>query len=110
MDEFNEKLNQPNDSDHRLTESNEHFRLLVEGVNDYAIYMLDPTGRIMSWNTGAESIKGYSKSEIIGQHFSLFFTAEDIERGKPATILATAAREGKYAEESWRVRKDGSRF
>jgi PAS domain S-box-containing protein len=110
MDENNTTPNQSDDSTHRLPESNELFRLLVEGVSDYAIYMLDPTGRIMSWNTGMQSIKGYSKSEIIGQHFSLFFTAEDIERDKPATILAIAAREGKYKEESWRVRKDGSRF
>jgi PAS domain S-box-containing protein len=108
MDELNNMLNHSDDSEPRLRESNERFRLLVEGVSDYAIYMLDPAGRIVSWNTGAQSIKGYSKDEVIGQHFSLFFTAEDIERDKPATLLAIAAREGKYQEDGWRVRKDGS--
>src|SRR5256885_12234023 len=84
-----------NDSEHGSAESNERFRLLVEGVRDYAIYMLDTAGRIVSWNTGAQNIKGYSKNEVIGQHFALFFTAEDIKRGRPATILEIAAREGK---------------
>jgi len=110
MDEINNMLNHSDDSDPRLIENNERFRLLVEAVSDYAIYLLDPAGRIASWNTGAQSIKGYSKDEVIGQHFSLFFTAEDIERDKPATLLAIAAREGKYQEEGWRVRKDGSLF
>src|SRR6476620_6359982 len=87
---------------HSLSESNERFRLLVEGVSDYAIYMLDPTGRIMSWNMGIQRIKGYSKNEVLGQHFSMFFTAEDIARGKPMAILAIAAREGTYQEEGWR--------
>src|SRR5690349_6091859 len=91
-------------------ENNERFHLLVEGVADYAIYMIDPAGRIVTWNKGAERIKGYSASEILDQPFALFFTPEDIERGKPAMILETAAREGKYQEEGWRVRKDGSRF
>ena len=110
MDEINNMLNHSDDSDPRLIENNERFRLFVEGVSDYAIYLLDPAGRIASWNTGAQSIKGYSKDEVIGQHFSLFFTAEDIERDKPATLLAIAAREGKYQEDGWRVRKDGSLF
>src|SRR5690349_3597595 len=81
-------------SKHPFADSNERFRLLVEGVRDYAIYMLDTDGRIISWNTGAESVKGYSKSEVIGQHFSLFFTPEDVKRGKPTTIMQIAAREG----------------
>jgi PAS domain S-box-containing protein len=107
MDNFESLLN---DSEHGITESDERFRFLIEGIKGYAIYMLDPTGRIMSWSTGAETVKGYSKHEVIGQHFSLFFTAEDIARGKPATILEIARREGKYQEEGWRVRKDGSLF
>src|SRR5581483_9686434 len=93
-----------------LAESDERFHLLVEAVSEYAIYMLDPSGRIITWNTGAQRIKGYTESEIIGQPFALFFTPEDIERGKPDRILETARREGKYQEEGWRVRKDGSRF
>ncbi len=84
--------------------------LLLQGVTDYAIYMLDPAGRIVSWNTGGERIKGYTDTEVIGQHFSRFYPAEDIERGVPAESLATAAREGRYETEGWRVRKDGSRF
>jgi PAS domain S-box-containing protein len=110
MDAMNDLRNLADQSDGRFRESNEHFRLLVEGVSEYAIYMLDPTGRIVSWNTGGQRIKGYTKDEVIGQHFSLFFAAEDIARGKPATLLEIAAREGKYQEEGWRVRKDGSRF
>jgi len=105
-DPFNHAAN----SAHSVDESNERFRLLVEGVTDYAIYMLDPAGQIVSWNTGAQHIKGYTKHEIIGQHFSLFFTADDIGRGKPATILAIAAHAGTYQEEGWRVRKDASLF
>jgi PAS domain S-box-containing protein len=110
MDEINDMLNRSDDSGHGLRESEEQFRLLVDGINDYAIYMLDPAGRIVSWNTGAQQIKGYSKNEVIGQHFSLFFTAEDIGHGKPATLLEIALREGKYQGEGWRVRKDGSLF
>jgi PAS domain S-box-containing protein len=86
------------------------FRLLVEGVVDYAIYMLDPTGVITNWNTGGERIKGYTGAEVIGQNFSRFFTPEDRAAGLPAKALETAAREGKYEAEGWRVRKDGTRF
>ena len=86
------------------------FRLLVEGVVDYAIYMLDPSGIITNWNAGGERIKGYRSDEIIGQHFSRFFTEEDRAAGLPAKALETAAREGKYEAEGWRVRKDGTRF
>ncbi|MEO7910142.1 MAG: PAS domain S-box protein [Roseiflexaceae bacterium] len=110
MDETNDVLDHPDDFEHRLLESNERFRLLVEGVSDYAIYMLDPAGQIVSWNRGGQRIKGYHANEVIGQHFSLFFTAEDIERGKPAAILESATRHGQYQEEGWRVRKDGSLF
>ncbi len=93
-----------------VRESEERFRLLVEGVQDYAIFMLDPEGRISSWNVGAERISGYGAEEIVGQHFSLFYTPEDIERGHPEEELHTAAAEGRYEEEGWRLRKDGSRF
>jgi len=110
MDDNNDQLNHPDDSTYTLGERNERFGLLVEGVQEYAIYLLDPAGRIMSWNTGAQRIKGYSAAEVLGQHFSLFFTAEDRQQDKPARLLALAAREGTYQEEGWRVRKDGSLF
>jgi PAS domain S-box-containing protein len=110
MSDTNENQHHSDDAAGKHIESDELFHLLVEGVSDYAIYMLDPSGRIVSWNAGIQAIKGYSKAEVIGQHFSLFFTAEDVRRGKPAQILAIAAREGKYKEEGWRVRKDGSLF
>ena len=90
--------------------SQERFRLLVNEVKDYAIFMLDPTGRILSWNEGAQKIKGYTADEIIGQHFSRFDTTEDLDRGKPNEELRFAAAEGRWEEEGWRLRKDGSRF
>ncbi|HET7366469.1 MAG TPA: MASE1 domain-containing protein [Burkholderiales bacterium] len=93
-----------------LAESESRFRLLVESVVDYAIYMLDAEGRIASWNAGAQRIKGYSADEIIGQHVSRFYVPEDVAAGKPARDLALAAREGHLAEEGWRVRRDGSTF
>jgi len=93
-----------------LRRSEQEFRLLVEGVTDYAIYMLDESGRVATWNLGAERIKGYRPEEIIGQHFSTFYTDEDQAAGAPANALATAAREGRFETEAWRVRKDGSRF
>jgi PAS domain S-box-containing protein len=93
-----------------LRQSEERFRLLVEGVKDYGIFMLDVDGRIMSWNTGAERIKGYSAKEIIGRHFSLFYPPELIAADWPAHELRIARTEGRYEEEAWRVRKDGSRF
>ncbi len=91
-------------------ESERRFRLLVQGVTDYAIYMLDPAGLVTNWNAGAERIKGYAASDIIGEHFSRFYTPEDIEAGTPWKALETARREGRYAAEGWRARKDGSRF
>src|SRR5437588_8020870 len=90
--------------------ADERFRLLVEGVREYAIFMLDPQGYVVTWNSGAERIKGYSSDEIIGQHFSRFYPPEDVKSGQPARELAQAAATGKYEEEGWRVRKDGSRF
>ncbi|MFL5142231.1 MAG: PAS domain S-box protein [Microvirga sp.] len=93
-----------------LRESERRFRLLVEGVVDYAIYMLDPAGIITNWNAGAERMKGYRPDEIIGQHFSRFYGKEDRAAGLPARVLETARREGRYEAEAWRIRKDGSRF
>jgi len=93
-----------------LRRQQEQFRILVQGVTDYAIYMLDPEGRVASWNAGAERIKGYRPEEIIGQHFSRFYVPEDMKRGEPKRALETAIREGKYEKEGWRLRKDGSRF
>ena len=88
----------------------DQFRRLVAGVRDYAIFMLDSGGHIATWNPGAEHIKGYTESEAVGRHFSTFYTDEDRDRGHPAEELEIAAREGRYEEENWRVRKDGSRF
>ena len=93
-----------------LFESERSFRLLVEGVADYALYMLDPTGTITSWNIGGERIKGYSSEEIVGQHFSRFYTEVDRANGKPARALGIARDKGRYEEEGWRVRKDGTFF
>lgn len=88
----------------------EQFRFLVQGVTDYAIFTLSPVGIVTSWNIGAERIKGYARDEIVGCHFSSFYTAEDRANGEPDLILATAAREGRVEREGWRLRKDGSRF
>ncbi len=86
------------------------YRLLVESVRDYAIFALDPGGRILSWNAGAERIKGYSADEIIGQHFSIFYGPEDLAAGKPEMELRVAERDGRVEDEGWRLRKDGTRF
>ena len=94
--------------DELLRESEE--RLFIESIRDYAIFMLDPQGVIKSWNRGAEAIKGYRSDEIIGRHFSLLYTPEDVECGKPRKLLALAAKEGRVQDEGWRLRKDGSRF
>jgi PAS domain S-box-containing protein len=93
-----------------LRKSEEQFRLLVQGVTDYAIYMLSPEGEVSSWNAGAARIKGYERGEIVGRHFSCFYTDEDQAAGVPATMLAIAAKEGRVEREGWRVRKDGTRF
>src|SRR5215217_3007617 len=93
-----------------LKHNEERFRLLVEGVKDYAIFMLDPDGKVASWNEGAHHIKGYSQQEILGHHFSVFYAEEDLKRSKPERELEIAQDEGSYEEEGWRVRKDGSRF
>jgi PAS domain S-box-containing protein len=93
-----------------LAESERRFRLLVEGVVDYAIYMIDPNGVVTNWNRGAERIKGYRAAEVVGRHFSLFYTPEDRAAGAPARALQAALRDGRFDAEGWRVRKDGSRF
>jgi len=93
-----------------LRQSEERFRLMVESVRDYAIFALDPGGRVVSWNRGAQRLKGYRAAEILGQHFSRFYPKEDIERGKPEQELLVAAAEGRLEDEGWRVRKNGTRF
>jgi two-component system cell cycle sensor histidine kinase/response regulator CckA len=93
-----------------LRESDERYRLLLDGIQDYAIFAMDPLGKILSWNAGAELIKGYSADEIIGRNFSCFFTPGDIKRGRPEEVLRLTAASGRHAERGMRVRKDGSRF
>ena len=93
-----------------LVESERRYRQLIEAVTDYAIFQLDANGLVSTWNPGAERIKGYKAEEIIGRHFSCFYTAEDQKAGVPDKVLDTAKREGRYEAEAWRVRKDGSRL
>jgi PAS domain S-box-containing protein len=95
---------------HALADSERNFRLLVSNVTDYALYMLDTDGRVSSWNAGGQRIKGYAPNEIIGQHFSRFYSEGDRDAGRPARALAIARESGRYEEEGWRVRKDGSFF
>jgi PAS domain S-box-containing protein len=97
-------------ADPMLGDSEEQFRLLVNGIKDYAIFMLDPSGNVATWNTGAERIKGYRADEIIHRHFSCFYPLADIESGKPAMELEQAAAHGRFEDEGWRVRKDGTQF
>ena len=103
-------LTQRREHEASLRQSEERFRLLVEGVNDYAIFMLDPNGHVMTWNSGAERIKGYKADEIIGQHFSKFYPSDAVEGGWPEHELQVATETGRFVEDGWRVRKDGSRF
>jgi PAS domain S-box-containing protein len=93
-----------------LRENQQQFRLLVQGVTDYAIYLLSPEGYVSSWNPGAQRIKGYAPEEIIGQHFSRFYTEEDRQAGLPQQTIAIATREGRFEREGWRLRKDGTKF
>jgi PAS domain S-box-containing protein len=104
--DFSERKRQ----EEELRETEERFRLLVDGVVDYAIYMLSPDGIVTSWNLGARRIKGYEATEIIGKHFSQFYGADDIQAGKPWTELAIAKEHGRAEDEGWRIRKDGTRF
>jgi|ERR1035438_2838342 PAS domain S-box-containing protein len=93
-----------------MLETEDLFQLLVDSVTDYAIYMLDPEGRVITWNVGAERSKGYKAEEILGRNYSIFFLPEDAEADLPADELAAAARLGRYETEAWRVRKDGTKF
>src|SRR5580658_2113220 len=88
----------------------EVFRALVQAVRDYAIFVLDAQGYIQTWNEGAQRLKGYSPAEVIGRHLSIFYSQDAVERGWPAYELEVAAREGRFEDKGWRVRKDGSRF
>ena len=97
-------------ADEALLESEQRFRLLVQSIKDYGIFMLDPLGRIISWNAGAERLKGYTADEIIGKHFSIFYPQEDLDAGKPEWELDVASEVGRFEDEGWRLRKDGSRF
>ncbi|MBN9523634.1 PAS domain S-box protein, partial [bacterium] len=97
-------------AEEKLRLSEERFRLLVEGVNDYAIFMLDPEGRVATWNAGAERLKGYTAAEIVGRHFSTFYPPDAVARGWPAEELRRAAADGRVEDEGWRVRKDGTTF
>ena len=98
------------EQERKLSQESGLYRLLVQSVRDYAIFMLDPTGVVVSWNDGAQRIKGYSAAEIIGQHFSKFYPPEDLAAGKPAWELEVALKEGRFEEEGWRLRKDGTPF
>jgi len=95
---------------HTALETPDTFRLLVDGIEDFAIYMLDGGGRVATWNPGAQRLKGYRPEEIIGRPYATFFPPEAVAAGRPARLLAIAAREGRAEDEGWRVRKDGSRF
>ena len=108
--QFNGMLDALAQREEALWVSEARFRLMVASVKDYAIVMLDVGGRVVNWNAGAERIKGYRADEIIGAHFSRFYSKEDVERGKPERELAVAAAEGRFEDDDWRVRKDGSRF
>jgi PAS domain S-box-containing protein len=103
-------LTERKEAEESLRKTQEQFRLLVQGVTDYAIYLLSPEGNVTSWNPGAQRIKGYAPEEIIGKHFSQFYTEEDLQAGLPQTALDTARREGRFEREGRRVRKDGTMF
>ncbi|HEY6871213.1 MAG TPA: PAS domain S-box protein [Geobacteraceae bacterium] len=109
-EELNRYLDEIERVNGELRDSREQLRLMVDGIRDYAIFMLDPQGRVLTWNEGAERIKGYGAEEIVGRHFSCFYCREDRANGKPVHGLRTAEAEGRYEEEGWRVRKDGSQF
>lgn len=97
-------------AEHELRASEARFRLLIDGLKDYALYMVDPLGRVTTWNAGGERLTGYHEEEVLGRHFSCFFPPEEIELGKPAEFLKAATAHGRVEEEGWRLKKDGSRF
>jgi PAS domain S-box-containing protein len=103
-------LTERRQAEQALRESEQTFRLLVQSVVDYGIFMLDPNGRVASWNEGAQRIKGYTAEEIIGRHFSTFYPVEDVASGKPQMELRVASEVGRFEDEGWRIRKDGTRF
>ncbi|WP_254508559.1 PAS domain-containing hybrid sensor histidine kinase/response regulator [Anatilimnocola floriformis] len=103
-------LTERKEAEERLRQSEERLRLMVESVQDYAIFMLEPDGRVATWNLGAERIKGYTATEIIGRHFSEFYSSEDVANGKPANELEVVKRDGRIEDEGWRVRKDRTQF
>jgi PAS domain S-box-containing protein len=107
---LNQKDEQKKAAEDSLRETEQRFELLVSNIKDYAIFMLDPSGHVLSWNEGAERIKGYKKAEIIGTHLSVFYTAEDVRQGKPEHSLSIAKERGNFENEGWRVRKDGTVF
>src|SRR5690606_19735570 len=100
----------PTETKQLLEESEAKYNLLIESVKDYAIFMLDRDGYIITWNSGAEKIKGYTKEEILHKKFSIFYTKEDKERNYPSRVLETVKREGRFEEEGWRVKKNGGKF
>jgi PAS domain S-box-containing protein len=104
------EMNTPSKAPANVLGSEDSFRLLVESLKDYAIVMLDPGGHVASWNAGAERFKGYRAEEIIGQHFSCFYPADAVQRGLPEKELKAAAKDGRFEDEGWRVRKDGTKF
>ena len=107
---FPQDLTERRKAEHEIRTAQEHLRLMVEATADYAMIMLDPQGIVVTWNKGAERIKGYTANAILGQHFSVFYPREAIESGRPDRELVTAAEQGRYEDEGWRVRKGGSRF
>ncbi len=110
IQELESKLREMSEAREELRRSEERLRLMIAAVKDYAIFMLDPDGKVASWNEGAKRFKGYEAHEVIGQHFSKFYMDSDIKRGHPEFELKQAREEGKYEEEGWRVRKDGTKF
>ena len=103
-------INPPGPVAPTLPQDSELYRLLVESITDYAVYVLDASGHVVSWNPGAQRFKGYAAHEIVGRHFSTFYTPEDRDAGVPDKVLRTAANKGRFEAEGWRVRNDGSRF